>query len=390
MLGAGGFSPWWAGYPGRVSDDRVRVVVVGATGNIGVALTRLLAASPQVRSVLGLARRVPDRPPPGLGGLGGTPIADIPNPAKVGYARLDITDEAAEPELAEVFAGADAVVHLAALFQPSHRPRTTWRTNCVGTARVFRAVAAAGVPALVHASSLVAYSPAPPDRRVDESWPTHGWPTAAYPREKAYAERLLDAFEPRHPDVRVVRMRPAVVVTGASAAQQRRLFGGPLFPARRPPGPLRLLPDVPGLRFQVVHTDDVAEAFHQAVVAPVAGAFNLATEPAVDPRLLAELDGARAVRVPYRALRGATAAGWGLRLVPTSPSMLDAVLGFPLMDCGRAHRELGWAPRRSAQEAVNDFLSGLRHGGGGDTPPLRRRLPGGRLREAATGVGERP
>ncbi|MEO3749360.1 NAD-dependent epimerase/dehydratase family protein [Streptomyces sp. B6B3] len=363
-----------------MSDDPVRVVVVGATGNIGVALTRRLAASPRVGSVLGLARRVPDGPP-----------ADVPNPARIGYARLDITDDAAEPELAEVFAGADAVVHLAALFQPSHRPRTTWRTNCVGAARVFRAVAAAGVPALVHASSLVAYSPAPrDDRRVDESWPTHGWPTAAYPREKAYAERLLDAFEPRHPDVRVVRMRPAVVVTGESAPQQRRLFGGPLFPARRPPRPLRLFPDVPGLRFQVVHADDVAEAFHQAVVAPVAGAFNLAAEPVVDPVLLAELDGGRAVRVPRRALRAGVAAGWGLRLVPTSPSMLDAVLRFPLLDAGRAHRELRWAPRRSAQEAVTDFLAGLRHGAGGDTPPLRRRVPGGRLREAAAGVGERP
>ena len=34
----------------------------------------------------------------------------------------------------------------------------------------------AGVPALVHASSVGAYAPGPKDRAVDESWPTHGDP----------------------------------------------------------------------------------------------------------------------------------------------------------------------------------------------------------------------
>jgi len=56
--------------------------------------------------------------------------------------------------------------------------------------RVFDAVAAARVPALVYASSVGAYSPGPKDVPVAESWPTHGWPEASYTREKAYAERL--------------------------------------------------------------------------------------------------------------------------------------------------------------------------------------------------------
>ena len=50
------------------------------------------------------------------------------------------------------------------------------------------------------------YSPAHGED-VDESWPTHSVPHAAYGREKAYAERALDTIDARHPAMRVVRMR---------------------------------------------------------------------------------------------------------------------------------------------------------------------------------------
>ena len=53
------------------------------------------------------------------------------------------------------------------------------------------------VGAVVYASSVGAYSPSPKDRAVDEGWPTDGWPSAAYIREKAYLERVLDGVEER-------------------------------------------------------------------------------------------------------------------------------------------------------------------------------------------------
>jgi nucleoside-diphosphate-sugar epimerase len=67
---------------------------------------------------------------------------------------------------------------------------------------VLRAVAAAGVDAFVHASSVGTYCPGREDHLVDESWRR---PTASRPPptdEKAYVERMLDAFELDHPDVR--------------------------------------------------------------------------------------------------------------------------------------------------------------------------------------------
>ncbi|MFD1660041.1 SDR family oxidoreductase [Streptomyces caeni] len=335
-----------------------KIVVTGATGNVGTSLVRLLADDPDVRSVRGLARRIPD--------LG---------PARVEWSEADLTSE--ETDLVREFQGADAVVHLAWAFQPTHDPVTTWRTNVLGGIRVFEAVAAAKVPALVHASSVGAYSPGPKDHAVDESWPTHGWPDAAYTREKAYLERALDVFEHEHPGVRVVRMRPAFLFKRESASEQRRIFAGRFLPGPLVrPELLPFLPDIPGLRVQALHTDDAAHAYRLAAQGGARGAFNLAAEPPLDAAVLGELLGVRPVRLPRTAARSAIAAAWGLRLLPTSPHLFDAVLRLPLMDCTRAHTELGWRPEHTAVEALEEFLHGVREGAGAATAPLQGRKIG--------------
>jgi UDP-glucose 4-epimerase len=349
----------------------MRVVVVGATGNIGTSVVSALAGEPAVTSVLGLARRLP----------GWTA-------EKAEWAAVDTSTD----DLGSHLRGADAVIHLAWLFQPTHDHTITWRYNVIGAMRVFRAAAAAGVQTLVYASSVGAYSPGPKDRAVDEGWPTDGWPGAAYTREKAYLERVLDAFEHEHPQMRVVRLRPGFVFKREAATGQRRLFAGPLVPGSLVrPGLIPVLPDLPGLRFQAVHSLDLADAFRRALLRPVRGAFNVAAEPVVGVPELARLLGARPVRLPTPVVRGALATAWRLHLVPASPGLFDAVLRLPVMDIGRAHRELEWQPKHSALDALDEFLAGLREGAGMDTPPLSPATSGpGRVEEFRTGVGTRP
>ncbi|MFJ9544229.1 SDR family oxidoreductase [Streptomyces sp. NPDC101225] len=335
-----------------------RIVVTGGTGNVGTSVVRRLSEDSRIGSVLGLARRIPAW-----------------SPAHTEWSPVDIASE--RSDLADTFAGADAVIHLAWAFQPTHDPATTWRTNVLGSIRVFEAVAAARVPTLVHASSVGAYSPGPKDRMVDESWPTHGWPDAAYCREKAYLERALDTFERDHPDVRVVRMRPAFLFKRESASEQRRIFGGRFLPgplAR--PELLPFLPDIPGLRVQALHTDDAAKAYALALHCEARGAFNLAADPPVDAELLGEMLGTRPVRLPRAAARSAIAAAWGLHLLPASPHLFDAVLRLPLMDCTRARVELDWHPRHTATEVVEEFLQGLQRGEGAPTEPMKGRKVG--------------
>jgi UDP-glucose 4-epimerase len=345
----------------------MRVVVLGATGNVGTEVMRALADEPRVTSVVGAARRIPDWRVP-----------------KAEWVAADVADA----DLEALFQGADAVVHLAWLFQPSRRPLVTWRANVEGSANVFRAAAAARVPLLVYASSVGAYSPGPKDRAVDESWPTHGWPQAAYTREKAYVERLLDVFEIENPECRVVRMRPAFTFKRESASQQRRLFAGPFLPGRL--ARTKVVPDLPGLRLQAVHAADVADAYRRALTLPVRGPFNLAADPVLDPPELAKLLGATLVPVPAGPVRAGLAVAWALRLVPVPAQLFDAVLHMPVMDISRARAELDWSPRHSSTEAVEEFLTGLREGAGTATAPLAPDSIAGRIREAASGIGKRP
>jgi nucleoside-diphosphate-sugar epimerase len=348
----------------------MRVVVIGGTGNVGSAVVGRLVADPGVDSVRVVARRRPES---------GWPDVEV------------VAADVASDDLVPLVQGADAVVHLAWLFQPTHDPGATWRANVGGTGRVLAAVAAAGVPALVVASSVAANSPHPRDEPVDESWPTDSVPTAAYGREKAYVERMLDAFECRHPDVRVVRLRTGFVFQPASASQQRRLFAGPLAPT--PLLRLGLPPVLPyprGLRFQALHTSDAASGYHLAVTRPVRGAFNLAADPVLDSEVLERTLGCRMVHVAPRLVEAALGVAWVSHLVPAPPALFALALGLPVMTTGRARAELGWHPVVPAVDAVRQLVEGLAGGRGGATPPLAGDGPGGRLRELATGVGSRP
>lgn len=348
----------------------MRVVVVGATGNIGTSVLRSLADEERVDSILGLARRTPNLVMP-----------------KVEWAAADVTTD----DLVPHFEGADAVVLLAWLIQPSRDLNKLWMANVEGSLRVARAAKAAGVPALLYASSVGAYSPGPKDEAVDESWPTGGIPTSYYGRHKAEVERRLDRFEYDAPDVRVVRMRPGLVFKRDAATGVRRLFAGPFLPgilAR--PGLINLVPDIEDLRSQVVHSHDVGEAFRLALTKDVRGAFNLAAEPVLDAAEIGRILGARTVPVPRRAARAGAGLSWRLRLQPVPPGWLDLSRQVPIMDTTRAREELGWTPRHGADEALLDLLEGLRTGAGLDTPPLSPKTSGPlRIREILTGIGKR-
>jgi UDP-glucose 4-epimerase len=348
----------------------MRVIVTGASGNVGTSVLKALSSEPAVTQIVGLARRLPS-------------VAV----EKVTWTEADVTSS----DLPALFAGADAVIHLAWAIQPSRDPEAMARVNVFGSSRVFAAVATAGVPVLIHASSVGAYSEGPKDRRVGESWPTDGIPTSAYSRHKAVVESMLDRFGQEYPDVRVARLRPGLIFKGEAASEIRRFFLGPLFPGallRR-----RLIPAVPDverLYFQAVHSDDVGEAYRLALIREVSGPFNIAAEPVIGAAELAKILGARPVRLGPGLLRGAASVTWRAHLQPADPGWIDLALGAPLMSIDRARTELGFSPAKESTAALVELLNGLRRGEGGATPPLRTDAGGRfRAREFASGIGSR-
>lgn len=346
----------------------MRVAVVGATGNVGTAVLKALHQRPEVSSVLGIARRMPDQ--------GAEPYS------QADWASIDVGAAVKAPEaiahLTKAFADVDAVIHLAWLIQPNSKRDLLHRVNVEGTRNVALAAAAAGVDTLVVASSVGAYSPSPGLEVRDESWGTEGIPTSHYSVDKAAQERVLDEFEAEHPEVSVTRLRPALIFSAAAASEIQRYFLGSWMPvqalkAGRPP----LLPLPEGLRLQAVHADDMGAAYAAAAVAGRRGAFNICGDDVLGVQDLADIVGdgrkVRPVELPPAMVRTAMSAGHLTGLVAADPGWLDMGMNVPVMDNARAKAELGWQPTRSAAEAVADLLGGMIEGTGADSVPLRPR-----------------
>lgn len=349
----------------------MRIVVTGATGNVGTSVVRALGRDPAVGEIVGLARRLPSMSLP-----------------KTTWVKADVV----RSDLGPIFNGADAVIHLAWLIQPSRDEAAMRATNVEGSLRVFHAAGSAGVSTVVHASSVGVYSPGPKDRRVDESWPTEGIHTSAYSRHKVYTERAIDRFEREFESVRWVRLRPGLIFKRDAASEIRRLFAGPFLPnALVRPALIPAIPDTDRLVFQTVHSHDVGEAYRLAVTNPEArGAYNIAAEPVLDAKAVAALFGARTARVPRRVLRGAAHLSWQLRLQPTDPSWVDLALETPLLDTSRAREELGFVAQRGADAALAELIAGIREGADLGTPPLAKSTSGPlRVRELLSGIGAR-
>lgn len=339
----------------------MRVTVVGASGNVGTALVRALLGAGH--EVVGVCRRPPT----------GTEYAAAE------WHPVDLTRRPGRG-LRAAFDGADAVVHLAWGFQPTHDRSYLEALDVGGTAHVLDAVARTGVKHLVHQSSLGAYSPAP-GRVVSEAWPTGGVPTSAYSRHKVAAERMLDAFEHTYPDVLVSRTRPSLIVQRRAASGVMRYTLPTIVPAPMI-AKVPLLPLDRSLRLNLVHTDDVAEAIRAIVERRVPGPFNLAAWPAVTPTHIADALGARHVHVPSKLLRAGVAASWRARLQPVDEGWIDMAYSVPLLDTSRAERELDWAPRKDSLSVLAEFVSAMVDSAGDDTPALRRRSIADGLRRA--------
>ncbi len=331
----------------------MRVVVTGASGNIGTALL----GSATGWQVVGVARRRPGAVPPYLG---------------ASWECCDIGTRTAVDRLTGVFRGADAVVHLAWAVQPGTAEPPMARTNLAGTRNVLRAAAASSVPHVVCASSVAAYAPAPRWVPMAETWPVTGIAGSAYSRQKAVLERMLDRFAAARPGVTVARIRPCAVTSGAAGAELGGWLISPLVPRWAVGRALLPMPVWRGLRLQLVHARDVADAIRRVVEARAGGAFNVAGEPVIGrPELAAA--GLSSVRAPYRALEYAARWSWRVGLQPVQDGWVRLADRAALASTARARRELGWTPRIPATTALREAVDAVRSGRAGDSGPLAPR-----------------
>ena len=313
-----------------------RAVVTGAGGFIGAAVCRRLldegvaVTAVDLREEAALAQAAP----------GVTPVS------------ADITDDA---EIERALAGADLLVHCAAIVSDAGSMADHIRVNVRGTATVLTAAAAAGVEKTVHLSSVVVYGYDNP-AQLDESAHLRNC-GVPYIDTKSASDRLARRRG-------AVVIRPGDVYGPGSGPWTRRAFelakAGRLAVPGRGDG-----------QMLAVYIDDLVDAIILGLERGVPGEAYTAWNDA-EPVTFAEffdrvgaIAGTRAKRLPAPLLRLAgTAAELAARVTGGPPELtrhsVVLISRAGTVTARRARSELGWEPRVPLNEGMRRAEEWLR------------------------------
>ena len=192
----------------------MRILVTGARGKVGAATVDALHAAGHDVTACDLGRPVFEAPPAGA-------------PA---YKQADLSDAG---DAFAVVRGHDAVIHAAALPEPSRNPpHQVFQNNLMSVFNTLEAAIRFGVPRFVNVSSETVPGFFFPERDwnaeyapVDEDHPIR--PQDPYATAKHFSEQLMDAAM-RRSDIRCLTIRPCWVQWEGNYAQN-------LGPALRDP-----------------------------------------------------------------------------------------------------------------------------------------------------------
>jgi len=204
-----------------------------------------------------------------------------------------------------------------------------------------------GVARLVHCSSAAVYDLAHWHKgAITESHPRAALPGFGYAEDKIAVENWLDELEQTHPQARLIRLRPHVIVGPRAQPFLNYLARSRFYP---------LLPDPQPLT-QCVHEADVAQALHLALFAEASGAFNLAPADSLSVRDMRRVLHRRPLALSYGFMRGLLAFGWRFLGIGTDPAWMETLRYNLVLHTRRARKELGWTPQ---YDSVKDCLLAL-------------------------------
>jgi nucleoside-diphosphate-sugar epimerase len=336
-----------------VAAQSLTVAVTGPTGDLGLAVVDKLERARSVKKIVGMARRPFDPHEQGW--------------KKTEYRQGDVQDAAS---VRDTVKGADAVIHLA--FSVMGEGDRTRSINVDGSRTVFEAAAEAGVQRICYASSVAAYGfHADNPEWLTEKVPTRGTPEHFYSAQKAEVESVLAEVMGRHGRTAAYVFRPCIVagpraqmlleempyyrISGAVPDAVVSLLSS--MPILKP-----VIPD-PGVRFQLVHEDDVASAFVAGVRGVgTPGAYNLAGPGTVRMSDVAAELGWYSIPVPDLAVGATAGLVDRLPMAPEAVSWIHAVRRPVLMKVDRAREELKWKPEHSAKATLKQMVAARRAG----------------------------
>jgi UDP-glucose 4-epimerase len=300
------------------------IAITGCASRFAQALLPLLEADASIERIVGI-----------------DVVAPPVQPGKLDVAQRDVRD----PNLADLFSGCDALVHLAFVVgRPYAMPlREAADINLRGTWNVCEAAARAGVRKLVVSSSIAAYGILPDNPvPLTEEHPLRGLYNDFYYAQHKHANEIwLDGLQLRYPALVISRLRPCIVMGPHQwAAMTAQVQGMNYLTTAR----------AREQRLQYVHEDDLATAFHLMLRRDLPGAYNVVgDEPDSTPHM-AELAGLTVVEVDEELFQQGALEAWKAGLIPFGPEWTAGGEG-QIICANQKLKAAGWAPRYTSAEA---------------------------------------
>jgi dihydroflavonol-4-reductase len=311
----------------------VRALVTGATGKVGHAVA--LALAERGHQVRALVRDLD--------------AAEVVLPAEVELVKGDAIRPSTLGPAAD---GCELVVNAMGIPEQWTRdPDVFERVNARGTAGVVQAAVAAGVPRVVHVSTIDVFH-AESGHAFDESHVATYPKGTAYERSKQHAERLALAAVDGS-DTELVMVNPAGVYGPGPGGDGASLETGLLQPAIE--GKRARLPFLPPGGMGLVHSPGLARGILLAAERGAPGERYILCDGHMSFRELAETAVRLAGRgkvppvMPVPLAKAISAGGEAVsRAIRRPPLLPKGQLHFFLWDArpqsGKAQRELGWVP----------------------------------------------
>lgn len=292
----------------------MKVFVTGSSSSLAQALLPQLCERPDVERVTGIDLR----------------------PPKFRHAKFDaLTLDIRAPQLAQRLGEHNTLIHMAfVVLRGRMTEAEMFDINVRGSHALFHAARRAGMKRLIHLSSASVYGSGV---HLSEHAPLAPLPHFLYAQHKAHLEQLLAIEFPE-----IVRLRPHVILGPHAQLLLKQLLNQPCY-VRLPHPPPRL---------QCVHEDDVAQAILLCLDHDVRGAFNLAVEDNFSFREAIKSRHRLSVPLPLSVARCALNLAWKYTGWGGEPAWLDGLTKTLLINCRRAHTELGWRSRYSAAEVL--------------------------------------
>jgi len=315
---------------------------------VGGALARRLERDPEFEAVVGLDTRRPKLE------LERTELieADIRNAV---IARLI-------PQ-AEV----DTVVHnqIVRRAGPGMSPTAMHDINVIGTLQLLAACEKSDtIRTIVIRGSAGVYGSEPHAPQFFTEEMTRLFPLRTrFQRDVAEIENYFETYSRRHPGVVCTMLRYQPGIGPSLDTQITRYLSLPVVPTYLGFDP----------RLQFVHEHDALEALVAAVRNPVRGAVNVACPGTIGLTRMVRLAGRASLPIVPSFFDGATGIGKRLGLLDFSDDFTRLLRHGRATDTTRLVEEVGYQPRYTTAEAVEDYLR---------TQDGRRVLPN--LREAVT------